>query len=64
MALAKLTGHSEMKARSLLTAHEDYTTLQFVTPYALEKPGALCSAAQHGAARRGAFSRPARQAAR
>lgn len=28
MALAKITGNTEMKARSLLTAHDGYTTLQ------------------------------------
>lgn len=39
MALAKLTGHVEMRPRSLLTAHEDFTTLQFVSPYTVEKPG-------------------------
>ena len=39
MALAKLTGHVEMRPRSLLTAHEDFTTLQFVSPYPVEKPG-------------------------
>lgn len=39
MALAKLTGHVEMKPRSLLTAHEDFTTLQFVSPYPVDKPG-------------------------
>lgn len=39
MALAKITGHVEMRPRSLLTAHEDYTTLLFVSPWAVEKPG-------------------------
>ncbi|KAL4859742.1 DEAD-box ATP-dependent RNA helicase 7 [Chlorella vulgaris] len=39
LALAKITGHVEMKPRSLLTAHEDYTTLQFVSPYTVEKGG-------------------------
>jgi hypothetical protein len=39
LALAKLTGHVEMRPRSLLTAHEDYTTLQFHSPWDLEKPG-------------------------
>lgn len=39
MALAKITGHVEMRPRSLLTAHEDYTTLQFVSPWPVEKPG-------------------------
>lgn len=29
MALAKITGNTGMKARSLLTAHEDVTTLMF-----------------------------------
>ena len=40
MALAKITGHTQMRGRSLLTAHEDYTTLQFVSPSSLDKPGA------------------------
>lgn len=39
MALAKITGHVEMRPRSLLTAHEDYTTLHFVSPWPVEKPG-------------------------
>lgn len=38
-ALARITGHTEMRPRSLLTAHEDYVTLQFTSPYDVEKPG-------------------------
>jgi ATP-dependent RNA helicase DDX21 len=29
LALAKITGNTGMKARSLLTAHDDVTTLHF-----------------------------------
>ncbi|EFN57631.1 hypothetical protein CHLNCDRAFT_20835, partial [Chlorella variabilis] len=39
LALAKITGHVEMRPRSLLTAHEDFTTLRFVSPWPVEKPG-------------------------
>lgn len=44
MALAKLTGHVELRPRSLLTAHEDFTTLQFVSPWPVEKPGQVGAA--------------------
>jgi hypothetical protein len=48
MALAKITGFVELKPRSLLTAHEDFTTLQFISPYVVDKPGQVrrlaCSA--------------------
>ncbi|KAK9857176.1 hypothetical protein WJX84_009545 [Apatococcus fuscideae] len=39
MALAKITGLSGLKARSLLTAHEDYTTLLFRNDGQIFKPG-------------------------
>ncbi|KAK9823222.1 hypothetical protein WJX72_001159 [[Myrmecia] bisecta] len=39
MALAKITGHTAMKARSLLTAHEDYTTLLFTSDVEILRPG-------------------------
>jgi ATP-dependent RNA helicase DDX21 len=42
-ALARITGHTEMRPRSLLTAHEDYVTLQFISPYDVEKPGFVFS---------------------
>ena len=29
LALAKITGHTDVKARSLLTAHEGFTTLEY-----------------------------------
>ncbi len=29
LALAKITGHTELKARSLLTAHDGFTTLLY-----------------------------------
>jgi ATP-dependent RNA helicase DDX21 len=38
-ALAKITGHAAIKARSLLTAHEGYTTLQLAAPWTVDKPG-------------------------
>lgn len=38
-ALARITGNIEMKPRSLLTAHEEYTTLHFTSPQVIEKPG-------------------------
>lgn len=30
-ALAKIAGHTQLRARSLLTAHEDFTTLQVIS---------------------------------
>lgn len=42
-ALAKITGHTEIKPRSLLTAHEDFVTLQFVCPHEVDKPGFVFS---------------------
>ncbi|CAL8464893.1 g4428 [Coccomyxa elongata] len=39
MALAKVTGFSTIRARSLLTAHEDYTTLQFHSSQEIQRPG-------------------------
>ena len=38
-ALAKITGHNDMKQRSLLTAHDDYLTLQFENHFAFDKAG-------------------------
>jgi ATP-dependent RNA helicase DDX21 len=38
-ALAKITGHTATRARSLLTAHEGYTTLQLAAPWTVDKPG-------------------------
>jgi ATP-dependent RNA helicase DDX21 len=38
-ALAKITGHKDMKQRSLLTAHDDYLTLQFENNFAFDKAG-------------------------
>ncbi len=38
-ALAKITGHTVIRSRSLLTAHEDFTTLQFVGDVELDRPG-------------------------
>jgi ATP-dependent RNA helicase DDX21 len=38
-ALARITGHTELKPRSLLTAHEDFVTLQLVSQYEVSKPG-------------------------
>ncbi|KAK9813646.1 hypothetical protein WJX73_001432 [Symbiochloris irregularis] len=38
-AIAKLSGHTAMQARSLLTAHEDYTTLLFDNGYEIQRPG-------------------------
>jgi ATP-dependent RNA helicase DDX21 len=42
-ALAKITGHTEIKPRSLLCAHEDFVTLQLVSPYAVDKSGFVFS---------------------
>lgn len=42
-ALAKITGHTEIKPRSLLCAHEDFVTLQLVSPYEVDKPGFVFS---------------------
>ena len=43
-ALAKITGHTQMRARSLLTAHEGFTTLLFAAAgWAVEKPGYVFS---------------------
>ena len=42
-ALAKITGHTEIKPRSLLTAHEDFVTLQFICPHEVDKPGFVFS---------------------
>jgi len=38
-ALAKITGHTKLRSRSLLTAHEDFTTLQFVGEQQIDRPG-------------------------
>eukprot|EP00889_Picochlorum_renovo_P007595 jgi/Picre1/34625/NNA_002093.t1 len=38
-ALAKITGHKDMKERSLLTAHDDCVTLQFQNHFAFDKAG-------------------------
>lgn len=38
-ALAKLCGFKDMKARSLLTAHDDCTTLHFVAEHEVSGPG-------------------------
>lgn len=38
-ALARITGHTELKPRSLLTAQEDFVTLQLVSPSEVTKPG-------------------------
>ena len=38
-ALAKVTGHTVVRSRSLLTAQEDHTTLQFVSHVELDRPG-------------------------
>ena len=38
-ALAKITGNVDMKRRSLLTAHEGYTTFVFESPTELDRPG-------------------------
>lgn len=38
-ALARITGHTEIKPRSLLTAHEEYVTLQFMGSSQVDKPG-------------------------
>ncbi len=40
-ALAKITGYKEMKARSLLTAHDDYTTLLFTSSSEIQYLGAV-----------------------
>ncbi|GIL69566.1 hypothetical protein Vretimale_13646 [Volvox reticuliferus] len=41
-ALAKITGYKEMKARSLLTAHDDCTTLLFTSEdHTIESPGSV-----------------------
>ncbi|GLI62640.1 hypothetical protein VaNZ11_005306 [Volvox africanus] len=41
-ALAKITGYKEMKARSLLTAHDDCTTLLFISEdHTIESPGSV-----------------------
>ena len=40
LALAKITGHTRgLKRRSLMTASDDHTTLQFRSPWTLDKPG-------------------------
>lgn len=57
MALAKLTGHVELRPRSLLTAHEDFTTLQFVSPWPVEKPGQVRARARWLAAGAGPGSK-------
>jgi ATP-dependent RNA helicase DDX21 len=44
LALAKITGHTKLTSRSLLTAHEDYTTMHFKsTSGGIEKPGFVFS---------------------
>ncbi|KAG2482998.1 hypothetical protein HYH03_018123 [Edaphochlamys debaryana] len=41
-ALAKITGYKEMKARSLLTAHDDCTTLMFTSEdHTIDSPGSV-----------------------
>ncbi|KAF5836909.1 P-loop containing nucleoside triphosphate hydrolase protein [Dunaliella salina] len=40
-ALAKITGYKEMRARSLLTAHDDCTTLLIKGPVTVEYAGAI-----------------------
>eukprot|EP00890_Picochlorum_soloecismus_P003166 jgi/Picsp_1/3850/NSC_01362-R1_protein len=42
-ALAKITGHKDMKPRSMLTAHDDCITLQFVNTFVIDKPGFVFS---------------------
>lgn len=39
VALAKITGYSQMRARSLLTADDGYTTLLFTAQWEVQKPG-------------------------
>ncbi|KAK9835314.1 hypothetical protein WJX81_001245 [Elliptochloris bilobata] len=43
MALAKVTGHSVLQARSLLTAHEEFVTLQFHSGTEIQRPGFVFS---------------------
>ncbi|WIA11486.1 hypothetical protein OEZ85_011599 [Tetradesmus obliquus] len=43
LALAKITGNTGMKARSLLTAHDDVTTLHFKAEWEVQKPGYVFS---------------------
>ncbi|CAG9461206.1 unnamed protein product [Pedinophyceae sp. YPF-701] len=40
LALAKITGHTAMKRRSLLTSADEYTTVQFRSKFVMERPGA------------------------
>ncbi len=40
-ALAQITGYKEMKARSLLTAHDDHTTLLFSSDQPISFAGAV-----------------------
>lgn len=42
-ALAKIAGHTDIKPRSLLTAHDDCVTLQFINPFQVERPGFVFS---------------------
>eukprot|EP00879_Flechtneria_rotunda_P025476 GHRR01027075.1.p1 GENE.GHRR01027075.1~~GHRR01027075.1.p1 ORF type:complete len:253 (+),score=96.28 GHRR01027075.1:171-929(+) len=43
IALAKITGNTGMKARSLLTAHDGFTTLLFKAEWEVQKPGYVFS---------------------
>jgi ATP-dependent RNA helicase DDX21 len=40
-ALAHITGHKQLKARSLLTAHDDSTTLMFASQEPIQYLGAV-----------------------
>ncbi|KAL6780947.1 hypothetical protein ACKKBG_A09135 [Auxenochlorella protothecoides x Auxenochlorella symbiontica] len=38
-ALARITGYTALRPRSLITAHEDYTTLRLAAAFPVDKPG-------------------------